>query len=785
MKTFLTFLSRNKGYTLINVLGLSVSLMFVILIGMYTWQEYGVDRQLDNGDRLETVCTESEGFRSDGVHHAVQRFLQQGFPEIEATCGVSAGRTRFKKGGEYVRGRMLLTDSTFFRLFSYRLLEGDRTTCLQAHDAAVVTRSFARRMFGKAEPVGKTLVWQDSLRLHVTGVVEDLGGTLFNRPDVLVNFAQEKHINEGSTDEGFFSGNINMMDCDIFLLMRRGHTLQGRSRELTDCIHSFWPTFNDKDWPITAFTTPVAGLYLSGIDTGNDITRRGNVAWLHILMLAALVILFFAVTNYINLTVAQVGQRAREMATRRLFGATRRMVFVRLMAESTLLCLLSLLIAVALAVAAAPAFGSYVRQSLDLSLLYRPVAIAVLLLFTVTLGAVSGIVPATILSRVKPIEIVKGTFTRRTKMVLSRVFITVQNVITITMLSCAAIMMSQTWHLVHAPLGFEKDRVLIVDLSSQNDAVAKSHFMDDLRRQPYVSQLSASWGTPLEVGAQGVSVGDKAFVFRCLVADSTFMPLYGIRLNDGKRPQVGHYYLNRQAINEARSMMGIGPQDFTKYVRYYGMEADDTYGGEYKDFRVSNTEIASTAGVIVVRRQIADPQTLSLKITGDMGNAYRGVARLYHANFHETVDSDDAYYADQRMQMFFDIETRASRLVALFAIVAIVISLLGLIAMSTYFIAQRRKEMAIRKVFGSTGRQVEGRLVHSFLSYVVLAFVIAAPLSAYLMGNWMATFSYRLSLWWLWIPAAGIIVLAASYAAVAVQSRQAARENPTKSIQQE
>ena len=784
---------------MINILGLSVSLMFVILIGVYNYQERSVDRQLDKRDRIEVLClSDPDGSNAgEGLHHVTQKYLKQQFPEIESSCGVAQTIMRIVNGNEYINAKAYLADSTFFTIFNYKLLDGDPRTCLQDENGVVISESFAHRLFGNANPMGREFEWwQKRRRMHVTGVMQDLDNTLFTKMDVLGKFCFNNNTNGANTDEYAEKKiGLSITGCSVFLLMHPGATLQGKDKQITACIHSHWDFFNNKSWPQKAFTTKVSGLYLSDISSNNDVTQRGNTTLLNILALAALVILFFAITNYINLTVAQSGYRAREMATRRLFGASRKDVFMHLVMESTLMVLVSFVIAVVLASLPLTSsrgggtqdpFGmlqaSFFRFLSDAPLPLLGKGLGGALCFVILIGVIAGVIPAAIISKVKPIEVIKGTFRHQTKMVLSRIFIVVQNVITIAMLSCAAIMLSQTWHLVHAPMGFNTDNIIMVE--PPTDEIG--HFMQDLKSLPCVQLVSASMGTPLDGGNNNtINEGNGMFSMQFFVVDPYFMDIYGLKLKDGSQVQPRHFYFNHQAVQESKSMLGIEPYNFLKKNPLFGTDSLSGYGGEFQNFRIDNILREQHPMMIDVQEKVDDPWVISIKIAGDPVEAYKKIGDIFQADFHQEMTDDDAEFADKAMQDKFSDQVRTSRLVAMFAVIAIIISLLGLIAMSTYFIEQRRKEIAIRKVFGSTGRQVGARLISSFLSYVVTAFVIAVPIVAYVMNGWISQYSYRLSLWWLWIPVAGIIVIAVSYAAVAVQSRQAARQNPTVNLKAE
>ena len=785
MKSYFVFLSRNKGYTLINFFGLSVSLMFVMLIGLYTWQEKSIDKQVANADRIEALGMSFDSTDAcEGIHHYVGTQLRKHYPEIESACGVCHNGTWVSCGGDYLSASLLSADTTFFHVFDYKLLKGDRNSCLTADNSAVLTESFARKLFGSADPMGQTVTIADTIRFRVTGIMQDLDNTVFCHTDMLTNFSQAKLFNMANTDESFVKGGINYTGSSVFLLMRPGHSFIGRSHELTKFISTFWPHFQES-WKCEVFTTPFSHLYLSKLDTNNDVTRRGNPTLINILMVATLLILLFAVTNYINLTVAISGRRAREMATRQLFGATRRRVFAKLVAESTLLCLVAWMVALLLAVAFAPVMGHQLDTTLQVSRLFSLACIGLSLLLIVVIGTLSGIIPGLITSRVKPIEIIKGTFVHQTKMVLSRVFIVFQNIITITMLGCALIMLAQLRHLVNAPLGFNKDNILVISTFNSGHPDAIHTFMDLLRRESCVAAASASMGTPLDGGNNNTFVfNGKGVSMQFFITDPYFMNVYGLTLKDGCKPQVHHFYINHEAEAEIKNIMGIRPQELLRKNPFYYADSLDVYGGRMNEFLIDNIQREQHPMFIDIQPHVDYPWAISIKVNGDPQTAFNTVADVYHTAFHKVMTDDDAKYADRIIQDKFHQEQQTSHLVALFAFMAILISLLGLVAMATYYIGQRAKEIAIRKVFGSTGAQVRRRLIRTFMQYVAIAFVIGSLLTVWLMQHWMSQFSYRV-VWWPWILVAGVVVFAVSLLAVFVQSWKAGNENPVNNIKQE
>ena len=783
IKSYITFLSRNKVYTAINVFGLSVSLMFVMLIGVYVWQEYRVTRDVPDSDRIETIGMSMSGNKYLGTHHYAGKQLIKTFPEIEAVCGVCGMGMVVNKGDERIRARALTVDSTFFTFFGYPLKEGDAARCLEAKDAAVVSETFAMKLFGETDVVGRTITFCDSLKLRVTGVMKDLQGRILIRPDIVVNFQCQKYGNYANTDEAFLQGMVNMSGSSVFLRLREEKTFVGREKDLTECYASFWNHFAeqkpDEKMYIEPFSIKYKDVFFSKAD-GNGNLRSGDITLVKILTAVALVILLFAVMNYVNLTVAQSGKRAHEMAARRLFGAQRREIAMRFVGESMMLCVLAFMIALLLAFVFSRRFGELLGTRMDMSVMVSPLSLGMLLAILLATGIVSGIIPAVVSSRVEPMEIVRGTFVHKTKMVFSRVFIVVQNVITITMLACALIMVMQMKHLTDAPLGFRQDNILTI-----NNVSLPESFIQELKTLSCVKLASPSMGTPADGGNNQTIVGSEGFVdmsIQHFIVEKEFFDIYGLSLTDGSKPKPGMYYMNKSMENAAKASDAIrDPRNTLKKIHLLNHDFEEQYGGTFRDFRIRNIEEEQCQLLISVVDKVQYCWNLNILMEGDLEEGYNEIARLYHKIYHEEMGEKQARFIDDQVQLAFEAQIRTSRIVSLFALVAIFISMLGLIAMSTYFIEQRQKEIAVRKVFGSTNAQMHRRLVRTFLMYVVIAFVISVPIVLYFMKDWIIQYTYRIT-WWPWIAVAGAIILLISFAAVMVQSWMAANENPIKHI---
>ena len=788
LKSYFTFLSRNKTYTAVNVFGLAVSLMFVIIIGLYTWQEFSINRQHSKADRIYNIGLElmDDSSRVMGCHHASLRNLRMHYPEIENTCGMVEGSIKVRERDNVLNVNTINTDSTFFSMFDFKLLRGNRATCLKSKGNIVVTERFARRYFGTDDVLGRTIMTTDSLHFRVTGVVQNFDNTIISKnTDALVDFAYAEREGEGNMDK-YFPGQINVTNCACFVQVRKGCDLMKKEANIQKFWSSFWPY--EPEMPLRPFLTPLSQLYFNDTPEVN-IMQFGNINMVRILLVVGLVILLFAIMNYINLTVAQCGYRAREMATRRLFGSSKLGIGINMFSESLTMCAISCVIAMVLAHRFAGFAGNIIGKDIDTATLTSPAAIAIILMFVVVVSLLAGFIPAMVLSRVKPIEVVKGTLTKHTKMIFSRIFIIAENLITIVLLSCALIMSTQIRHLLNAPVGYNKENIISLFDPWKFNGNGLTVFLDKVRALPCTEKATATCGCAVYGGNNtGIAFeGDKAqTTVHIFNVTPEFMEIYGITPKNGEKIQSGNtLYLNDQALE----LLHMKPTDTHLNSRYKSSKSNMLpvnvrYGGVINNFHTTNIMQPISPYFIFVNDQIEYPWYVTIKVKGDIVDALNEVKKVYKEVFKEEINDSRPMTVTGQIAELFEKDIRTSKIVSLFAFIAIIISLLGLVAMSTYFIQQRAREIAIRKVFGSTGNQIRIRLIRTFMLYVGIAFVIAVPIVVHFMSKWIEQYSYRI-VWWPWIVAAGAIVMLVSLAAVAVQSWMASNENPVKNIRQE
>ena len=770
LKTFFKFLSRNKAYTAIDLFGLSVSLTFVILIAIYSAQEFSTDRFQEKGERVYFVG--SEGVPCVGA--AIPYMMKERYPEIEKVCPLVVNQydgIKVESEGKKLSANLMFADSTFFDLFSFPLLQGNPEHALIAQNNLVVSQSFARKLFGSEDVMGRAITVGDTLQMVVSGVVADLKHSTLPEADIIMPWRTVAAFNPSLAPDEL--NNAGSTTCAV--LVHEGADFTSRAEDIAAWYKTFFWPYENGYWKEVRMES-LANAYFS--EWTSWPLLHGDKTFVVVLVSVGVVILIFAILNYINLSVAQAGFRAKEMATRRLLGSTRAELFWRLIYESVLMCLFSLVVAIFLALAIAPEAGNLLQVKLDTSVLLSPLWIGAILAFVLLVGGVAGWLPAMMISAVKPIDAVHGTFRRQTKMVFSKVFITFQNVITIVMLVASLTMFLQINHLIHAPLGYNTTNIIESD-NVFRSATEMSRAEDMLRQLPQVKAIGHTNGTPAS-GTNNWSgiFNDKSISFQQMTVDSAAFRIFGLRIKQDNKVANSSdgWWLNELAFKQLDL-----PESA---LSFSGKEQEFSILGVLHDFQLRDITMPNSPLMLCFNKSQTEggkwwPWSYVIEVQGNPVEAYDAVRKVFEEVSGVPFEGE---YTDQAIQSHFEQSIRLAKIVVVFACVAVLISFLGLLAMSTYFIRQRAQEVAIRKVFGSESREILRRLIGTFLSYVGIAFVFAVPISYYFMSSWLADYAYRITLGPLIFLAGGVFCLLISFLTVFYQSWRAANANPVESL---
>ena len=789
MKSYLKFLSRNKVYTFINIAGLVVSLMFVILLGDYTWRQYSIDSWHKNADRIYLTGSGEEFFMWPQAAQEIKEMC----PEVEQTCCVMSQNGKIKYGLREVKeeakenGIIMLADSTFFRFFDFKLVKGDRRAVLDAPDKCVITERLAQRLFGEKDPIGESLqiVGQRSVFMNnedpydstlvytVSGIVKNFDHTVLPNETQLIASMERFPQVMGYTLRPRSFAYSSIGACKAFLMLRPGATLDAKKKLIEGHLakNYMWTHMDNQEF----IATPLTDIMFAPQNNGYGM-QKGDKTRLRILLAAVLAILFFAVSNYINLTVANTGFRAKEMATRRLFGSSQRQISMKLIAESTLMIAVAFLLGLALAFCfqddAAELFKGKIALFNDVSV----GTVSVCLGFILLVGFTSGIMPSYQISRFQPIDIVKGNFRYHSKMVMGRLFIIVQNIVTVTMLTSALVIWLQLNHLIHAPLGFNTERLYYVNTPEGKSQTVRSQ----LEKMPFVERIGEYSGTTFVTyssSIRSITNGDKLTSLFLTDLDSTAFALYGLDILKDYGNTSNGYYLNE----DAKRRLELTDDD---REMVWGKDETAPISGILKDFHRINVLTEAEPFAIRVQEHVDAPNFL-VKTNGDKQAKAAFVEVIRELGVSEEAMEWYVTSLEEGIAETFEDQQNTLKIITLFTVIAVIISVMGYVGMSLFFVRQRQKEIGIRKIMGSTSGEVMALMLRIFCSPLLLSFVIAVPLSWYIMRDWLTNFSYRITLSpWIFAATCAFALLVAILS-VGIQIIKAVRTNPVESIKTE
>jgi putative ABC transport system permease protein len=558
----------------------------------------------------------------------------------------------------------------------------------------------------------------------------------------------------------------------MFILTKEGTDIQARIPDMLNYFKEFYWVYQMGHWQKLVLT-PFKEVYFSDIKINNF--NQGNKTLVLILISVSILILFFAIINYINLTVAQSGFRAKEMASRRLLGASRLSVFAKLITESVIITFIAYFLAALFAHLLEKPAGSLLHTQLSV---FGNLTFSFLLLnilAVVMIGMIAGLVPAYLISKYKPIEVARGAFVQKTKMIFSKVFITLQNIITIALITCTLIMFLQVRYMLRADLGYQTKNIMNIDNYVFDMPQARA-FKNELLNLATVDDVAFCQGYPINGGNNNTGVfNDKNISFQVFVGDSAYFKMLGFEVVQDNQIAGWGLWFNETAMKALEYPYN------TESMDYWGEKRN--IAGVFKDFKYrSMTE--KIGPTMLYYNNFTNEQSsvwsFLIKIKGDPVVAMNDVKAVY-----EKVSDGEVFtgqYIDDILKEMCAGERNTSTILTVFTVMAIIISSLGLYAMAIYFIRQRKGEIAVRKVFGSTGNQIMVRLLSAYLMLVVIAFFMAIPIIWYFMDRWLSDYPIHLTLQIWFFIVGGLSAALIAFLIVFYESLRAAYANPVESI---
>jgi putative ABC transport system permease protein len=711
MSSYLKFLSRNKLYTAIEAVGLAVSLAFVVIIFCYVAQHVAITRENPHRKEIYGVTIQNMLKYQNGMKETIGESI----PEIQAITEFGwLYSTDLRADGQLLRlGQVLGCDRDFFDFFPVQFAEGQPDQIDEAL-TAFVSEEMAQVLSQSGEVVGRTIQMMKH-DFTVVGVYTDIGTSLFYAmPDVIVNV----NLTDGVTYYGGIDSPAvpaNMFE-NVWLFIRTFPDVDQESLcdKLATATEALYLKILGREYPVEPSKIKLVRLDEVFYFDGETSLKKGDKVMMRSLLAVGLLLLISSMFNYINLNVALTSKRAKEMATRRLHGATKGRIIGKYLLESLAFTTVCMVLGILLAEALSPLVNRLLGGDVGVKILFTPFYLVSYLLIVVVVALLAGLIPAIVVSRAKPIDVVTGAFRFRNKMVLSKVFIVLQNVIAIVLIALVITMEVQMRHMERRPVGCRTDNLFYVESILTVDEA----FENDLLALPCVKRLGHTYGYPgcAYVATKWMPLNDRENMdkwvrVRYLMCDTTAFEMFGFDIKAMYGQLDEDQWLLTQGLLEAQTGMPMEQFDIDSLGVWYKRNLRSDMCGVLGDFALDDAAhvVDETFGAVNIIGKVPKLKWVTyhpvLEIVGDHAEARKSIKELYdkHMSKKEVYWEPWVFdFIDNLQLKHLEATKNRMRLVDLFMAVAVLLSLLGLVAMSTHFASEREKTIAIRKVFGGT-----------------------------------------------------------------------------------
>ena len=778
-------LVRYKIYSAINITGLAVGLAACMLIVLYVGHESGYDRFHKNADRIFWVQTKLK-LGNDSVFMPFLNFsagpmVKQRIPSVESFLRLRKDdqntiiQNPEKPSVKFAENKFLFSDSNFFSFFSFKLLRGNPQQVLSRPFSLVISQSAVRKYFGNADPIGKTLRYNNGYNFLVTGISADAPSNSSIDYDFIASMSSMSSISE---QVDLVKNEKN--DFTTYFLLRRDGRISAVENELKRLTKE---RDGDDAASFRYVSTSLPNLHVvSSLDTT-------NIKYLRIFPFVAALVLLLALINYMSLSTARASIRAREIGVRKVLGAGKNTIAVQFFAESALFTTISFILGYVICFLFQPFFFDFLHIGIDSSFLYQPAVLMSfggLLIITI---AVAGTYPSLLLSAYKPVSVLYGKLGRTGTINVRKVFTVFQFSIAIIFIICGIVMQRQMHFFRHKDTGINRENIVMVPFGS---SVSKHYaaFKGEVRAVPGIRQISIALH-PLFKGYDMMGITPpatgKMILMPTLDVDQQFIPMLGLKWKLPPSDSFFYRTKNKIVLNETGvEKLSLGQNPINQKVDQFEV------AGVLKDFNWSSLEYK------------IDGLLLSVTTDDDSAAQWNGKGGCLFAKInpgtniptiidelgriHSKFDSENPfeyYFMDDVFNDLYKAEERLAKILASFTILAIVIACLGLFGLISFMAVQRTKEIGIRKTLGASVQSIVRLLSGDFLMLVIIAFILASPAAWYFMNQWLQNFAYRIQInWWIFLLAGTIAVIIALLT-ISTQAVKAAIANPVKALRSE
>ena len=774
---------KDKAYSIINILGLAIGLASSILILLWVQNELSYDKFHKNAGQIYRIASDFGDSKSAANSAGMPAGLKAEMPVVKNAVRIQPSNTTLLETGnkKFEEEGVFYADASFMDVFSYPLVKGDRTTALKQADAILITQAMAIKYFGNEDPIGKVIRKDNKENVVVTGVLANIPANSDLQFDFILPMTSLARTNSDLKNNVW--GNFNFWD--YIQLDKNFNPSVANLSILEKQIDQIFLKHSPGTKALF-YLQPLTKIHLAPERLG-DMPGHGNAQYVSIFFIIAILILVVACINFMNLATARSARRAKEIGLRKVAGAVRGQLILQFLSESVFISFLSLWLAVVIVILFLPVFNELANRKLalnvsDIKLWTSLFGIALLT------GLISGSYPALFLSGFNPVKVLKGNVKSMGGNLLFRnTLVVIQFMVSIVLLVGTVVIYNQLKFIRDRNPGFEKANLLYVPMTG--DIWNKQQaFKNEIARNPLTSDFAVISDLPTNLGAWTLSVGwdgkdpHSQMSFPVMAVNEDFTHTFRVKVVNGRSfSRAFKTDSNNYMINEKMAgIMGLNANTAVgKPLTLWGNKG--TIVGVVKDFNFKPISQAieplvmtfnKMGGFVMVRtlpgKTSATIQALA-KISQELNPAYP-----FKFDFLDQ-DLANLYKGEQQMGNIFN----------LFAILGIFISCLGLYGLSAFMAEQRTKEIGVRKVLGASVTSLVYLLSSGITRLILVAIVIAIPLSWYAVNSWLAGFAYHIHVSWLIFFIASLSALLIAWITMGYESIKAAIVNPIKSLRTE
>lgn len=787
-KIALRNLWRHRGFSFLNITGLAIGMTAGFLILLYVGFELSYDSFHSKGDRIYRVVsnikTPSENIESSIPSLAVPPHLEQQFPEIEHAVRVNNIEMTVRKDDLFfLEPEVVVADSSFFKVFDFKLLQGNKDTALKEPFTMVLSETASKKYFGAENPIGKTMkVMEEGHLATVTGIMEDFPRNSHINADIVLSFTSYSQSLDREIDDQWGS-----YEASAYILVHESTDI--------DQLKSKLPAFLERNSGeamkasqmfVTLFLEPFKEVYLHSSRGG---AGDGNINNIYIFTIVGIFILIIACINFINLTTARSVERAKEVGIRKVVGAGKKQLELQFVGESIIISLIAFVLTIVLTTLLIPYFNELAGKTISDGIFSQFSYIPILFALSLGIGALAGIYPAFVLSSFKPVSVLKGSFSTGKKGVLLRKGLVItQFTISIALIIGTIIIYHQMSFMRNQELGFNKEQTIILNTNASSSQLALKDVIDKLPGVQSTSLTSSTPGTgnPAAYSEIQNKNGDLQVANLDLYfVDEDYIPQFDLKVVAGRAfsKEFATDSTSAMVVNEkAVSLLGYSsPQEaIGANFRQWGREGKII--GVVQDFHFQSLQ--QPINPLTMRLEPSRTSLITVKVAPHaIPQTLASIKKEWQRLLPDAPF--DHYFLDEIVDQQYRTEQRFGNLFLNFAILAIFISCMGLLGLAAYSTLQRKREIGVRKVLGSSITGVVGLLSAEFMKLVGTSFLIAAPIAWFFMHYWLEDFAYRITIqWWVFVLA-GISALFITLLTVSFHAIKVAVINPVKSLRTE